>query len=187
VFARRLAVAFDREQFIADCVAANTADGQAGVREALERAVMDHGSVLADLGEPKRAGLDVIHRSPQLTIFAAKWAPQMNLAPHNHRMWALVGMYAGREDNIFWKRAGDRLASVGARALFAGEVATMAEDTVHSVTNPLQRFAGGLHIYGGDFFDTPRSLWDAETLAEGPSDGAVVQAIFERENARLGL
>ena len=180
-------MAFDRERFVEDCIAANVADGQAAVSDLLERAIVDHASMLADLGEPKRAGLDVIHRSPQLTIFAAKWAPNMTLAPHNHRMWALIGIYAGREDNMFWKRAGEGLAVVGARAMFAGDIASMTDDAIHSVTNPLGRFAGGLHIYGGDFFDTPRSLWDAETLAESPSDGAVVQAIFERENARLGL
>ena len=56
-----------------------------------------------------------------------------------------------------------------------------------SVTDPLLKFTGGIHIYGGDFFDTPRSLWDPETLEEGPSDGDIVKQIFEDENKRLGL
>jgi hypothetical protein len=38
--------------------------------------------------------------------------------------------------------------------------------------------AGGIHVYGGDSFDTKRSQWDPETLAEGPSDGDVIRAIF---------
>jgi hypothetical protein len=53
------------------------------------------------------------------------------------------------------------------------------------VTNPLPRYTGGLHIYGGDFFATPRSQWNAETLTEEPSDGATIRALFAHENDRL--
>ena len=45
----------------------------------------------------------------------------------------------------------------------------------------------GIHIYGGDYFETPRSQWNPETLDEEPSDGAVIRGIFERENQRLNL
>lgn len=176
---------FDKERFVEDCVAANEEGGPAAVREALARAVCEHGAVLEALGAPTAAGLDVLHRSARLTIFAAKWAPNMTLAPHDHRMWAIIGMYAGREDNIFWRRSGGRIEARGARALFAGDVAALAPDVIHSVTNPLPRFAGGLHIYGGDFFDTPRSQWNAETLQQEPIDGAAIRALFEAENARL--
>jgi predicted metal-dependent enzyme (double-stranded beta helix superfamily) len=69
--------------------------------------------------------------------------------------------------------------------LFPGDVAALPADAVHSVTNPLLRFTGGIHIYGGDFFATPRSQWNAETLAEEPSDGATIRALFENENERL--
>jgi len=51
----------------------------------------------------------------------------------------------------------------------------------------LQRFTGGIHIYGGDFFDTTRSQWNPETLEEEPSDGAKIREMFRRENERLGL
>ena len=63
----------------------------------------------------------------------------------------------------------------------------LPDSAVHSVTNPLQRFTGGIHIYGGDFFHTARSQWDPETLEEEPSDGDRIRDMFERENERLGL
>ena len=177
---------FDRDRFVDDCTAAlGESDPQAAIQEHLARAVMDHASVLAAMGEPCEAGLDVLVSGPQLTIFAAKWAPRMALSPHNHAMWALIGIYTGREDNIFWKRTAHGLKAGGASSLSVGDVASLPRDVIHSVNNPLSRFTGGLHIYGGDFFETPRSLWDAETLTEGLSDGAVVRAIFEAENARL--
>lgn len=177
----------DIERFVADCVAASAeTDAQGAVGEVLRRAVADPSAMLAAVGEPVEAGLTTYHCSAGLTIFAAAWAPNMTLMPHDHAMWALIGLYTGREDNIFWRRSGDRLVAGGVSALFAGDVAALSPDAIHSVTNPLPRFTGGIHIYGGDFFATPRTMWDAETLAPGPSDGAAVEAIFARENARLG-
>ena len=179
-----LRTSFDREGFAADCVAAQATGGMPGVREVLARAVSDHAAVLAALGEPNRAGMDVLHRSSTLTIFAATWTPEMNLLPHDHMMAALIGIYSGREDNILWRRSDDGIEAIGAKCLFEGDVASIPVDAIHSVTNPLQRFTGGIHIYEGDFFATPRHQWDPETLEEQPSDGNTVRAMFDRENER---
>jgi predicted metal-dependent enzyme (double-stranded beta helix superfamily) len=178
----------DIDRFVADCIAANKeVDAQAAVNEVLSRAVSTPNAVLEALGDPGKAGLNVLLKSPALTIFAATWTPQMNLMPHDHLMWANIGIYTGREDNIFWKRTPDGIRAVGADALFVKDTAMLPEDALHSVTNPLQRFTGGIHIYGGDFFNTTRSQWDPETLEEEPSDGARIREMFRRENVRLGL
>lgn len=178
----------DADRFVEDCVIANQdSDAQAAVKEVLARAVSTPSEVLAALGEPDKAELNVLLSSPTLTIFAATWTPQMNLMPHNHLMWANIGIYTGREDNIFWKRTANGIRAFGAEALFSRDVASLPRDAVHSVTNPLLRFTGGIHIYGGDFFNTARSQWDPETLEEEPSDGEVIRNIFRRENERLGL
>ncbi|MBT8101060.1 MAG: hypothetical protein KJO82_14995 [Gammaproteobacteria bacterium] len=178
----------DIDRFIADCVEANEeVDAQAAVNEVLARAVSTPETVLAALGDPEKARLNVLLKSATLTIFAATWTPQMNLMPHDHLMWANIGIYTGREDNIFWKRTPDGIRAYGADALFVRDTAMLPEDALHSVTNPLQRFTGGMHIYGGDFFNTTRSQWDPETLDEEPSDGARIREMFHRENVRLGL
>lgn len=157
------------------------------VNEVLTRAVSKPGSVLSALGEPTKAGLEVFLSSPELTIFAATWTPQMNLMPHDHLMWANIGIYTGREDNIFWRKGAGTIEAVGADALFEKDTAMLPIDALHSVTNPLLRFTGGIHIYGGDFFNTSRSQWNPESLEEEPSDGAVIRGIFQRENERLGI
>ena len=176
------------DHFVQDCIDANKEqDAQAAVLEVLARAVSDPRKMLTALGEPSRAGISIIHRSDTLTIFNAAWTPQMNLMPHNHLMWANIGIYTGREDNLFWRKTENTIEAFGAKALFAGDAAALPVDAIHSVTNPLPRFTGGIHIYGGDFFDTTRSQWDPETLGEEPSDGDVIRAIFERENERLGI
>jgi len=178
----------DIEQFVADCIAANAeTDAQTAVHEVLARAVSTPKAVITALGDPDRAGLNVLLSSATLTIFAATWTPQMNLMPHDHLMWANIGIYTGREDNIFWRRSADGIKAFGADALFERDTAMLPEDALHSVTNPLQRFTGGIHIYGGDFFGTTRSQWNPETLEEEPSDGNKIREMFRRENERLGL
>ncbi len=174
------------ERFVEDCVRANKAvDPQAAVLEVLTAAVRQPVALLAALGEPREAGIAVLHHSPSLTIFNATWTPRMNLMPHNHRMWANIGIYTGREDNILWRTGSPRIEACAARALFTGDVAALPPDVIHSVTNPLPRFTGGIHVYGGDFFATTRSQWNPETLQEEPSDGAAIRRIFERENERV--
>ena len=87
----------DIERFVEDCVKANKeSEAQAAIKDVLARAVSDPNGVVAALGEPTRAGINVIHRSDTLTIFNATWTPQMNLMPHNHLMWANIGIYTGR-------------------------------------------------------------------------------------------
>jgi predicted metal-dependent enzyme (double-stranded beta helix superfamily) len=175
----------DLDRFVADCVAAQKdGDPQSAVKEVLARAMAEPGAVLAALGEPQQAGIRPLHRSATLTIFSATWTPQMNLMPHNHLMWALIGIYTGREDNILWRRTSGRPEAFAAKGLFEGDVTALPADVIHSVTNPLPRFTGGIHVYGGDFFDTARSQWNPETLREEPSNGATIREMFERENAR---
>ncbi len=31
----------------------------------------------------------------------------MTIMPHEHRMWAVIGVYTGGEDNMFWRRIGE--------------------------------------------------------------------------------
>ncbi len=178
----------DIERFVQDCVDANReAEAQTAVLEILARAVREPARMLAAVGAPSRAGISVIHRSPTLTIFSAAWTPQMNLMPHDHLMWANIGIYTGREDNLLWRDTSHRIEAFGAKALFEGDTVALPVDVIHSVTNPLLRFTGGIHIYGGDFFATTRSQWNPETLEEEPSDGDAIRQMFERENARLGI
>ncbi|MEZ4810910.1 MAG: hypothetical protein R2819_11185 [Allomuricauda sp.] len=176
----------EMQKFIEDCMAANKeSDPQEAVKEVLARGISDPKAMLKAIGASTEAGLKVFLRSQDLTIFAASWTPQMNLMPHNHLMWANIGIYTGREDNILWQRNDTGLDANDVKCLFAGDVAMLNANAIHSVTNPLQRFTGGLHIYGGDFFATERSQWDPETLKEEPSNGEVIRDIFRKANEQM--
>ncbi len=178
---------FDLDQFIADCRAALKAErSQKLVREVVARAVSDPAAVLRTLGEPRRAVLQKLHQAPDLTILNVIWAPHMTLMPHNHQMWAVIGIYTGREDNIFWRRIpggqGGKLEAAGAKALSAKDAEPLGGNIIHSVTNPIARLTGAIHVYGGDFFGIERSEWDPETLREGRYDVAKAIRLFEEAN-----
>ena len=176
---------FVLEQFVADCRTALAADRpQHHMREVVARAVSDPAAMLSGLGEPRRSGLHRLHQSDDLTILNIVWGPGLTVMPHNHRMWAVIGIYTGREDNIFWRRVpGDahgRLEAAGAKALSIRDAEPLGRDIIHSVTNPIPRLTGAIHVYGGDFFNPAgRSEWDPETLLEKPWDVAGAVRRFE--------
>jgi predicted metal-dependent enzyme (double-stranded beta helix superfamily) len=173
------------ERFIADCRAAHAADrSHKAVREVVARAVSEPGEVLKMVGAPKRGEVQKIYHSPELTILNVIWAPYMTIYPHNHRMWAVIGVYTGREDNIFWKRVGNKVEAAAAQALSQREAVPLGQDIIHSVTNPIPRLTGAIHVYGGDFFAMERSEWDPETLVEGRYDAQKTMRHFEQANAR---
>ena len=62
---------------------------------------------------------------------------------------------------------------------------SLGRDVIHSVTNPVSRLTGAIHVYGGDFFQTPRSEWDPESLREGAYDVDKNMGLFEESNRRL--
>jgi predicted metal-dependent enzyme (double-stranded beta helix superfamily) len=180
---------FDRNQFISDCRAALAQDSSyRGVRELVARAVSEPRAVIKELGEPVRGQIQQLYRSDNLTILNLIWAPKMTLFPHNHNMWAVIGIYGGREDNIFWRRIPGcpqgRIEAVGARSLSDKDAVPLGPDVIHSVTNPIARLTGALHIYGGDFFGEYRSEWDPETLIERRCDPERLVRIFDDENRR---
>jgi predicted metal-dependent enzyme (double-stranded beta helix superfamily) len=123
-----------------------------------------------------------------LTIINVIWGPHMTIMPHNHKIPAIIGVYTGAEDNIFWRRTGDSsglIKAAGARSLREKDVEALGADAIHSVTNPILRLTGAIHVYLGPFFTVHRSEWDPESLTEGVYDIEKNMRLFEESNARL--
>lgn len=183
---------FDTDRFIAECQAARAeTDNHTAMREIIAREVSDHAAVMKGLGEPTKAGVFTLYRSDELTILNLVWGPQMTLMPHNHNMWAVIGMYSGREDNIFWRKVKGApdgvIEAAGAKALSTGEAAPLGPDVIHSVTNPLCKLTGALHVYGGDFFGPGRSEWNPEDLTERDYNTERNIQAFEDSNRLMGV
>ena len=177
---------FDKERFIEDCrAAARGTDAQAAIREIVARAVSEPNAVIRGLGEPTRSGVETLYRGEDLTILNLSWGPRMFIRPHDHRVWAVIGIYGGCEENTFFRRAEKGLTQHGMKELRARDVAPLGASIIHAVTNPLDSITSAIHVYGGDFFAIPRSEWDAQTHAEKPYDVEHTLKAFEDANARL--
>ena len=178
---------FETERFIEACRAVlKEADTHAAVRELVTRAVSDPRDLMRALGEPRRAGVNIIHRADDLTILNLCWGPHMAFQPHNHCMWAVIGIYTGREENTFYQRDGEHgLVRHGMKDLHVRDVAPLGKNVIHAVTNPLDKITAALHVYGGDFFATARSEWDPQSYQERPYNVEDTMRAFEASNAQL--
>jgi predicted metal-dependent enzyme (double-stranded beta helix superfamily) len=173
---------FDLDTFVADCEAAvREPQAALAVRDLLDRALTDAGAV-SDVLARDEGGIDTVHVSDELTILDVVWAPGMRLFPHDHRMWAAIGIYGGVEDNEFFRRSPDGLTRSGGTSVDAGDVLVLGDDAIHAVSNPAPRLTGAIHVYGGDFFTEPRSEWDPETLVEAPYDVEHARRAFADAN-----
>ena len=126
---------FELDQFIADCRTASAETSRTAVRDVVSRAIAAPNGILKALGEPKGAGTTILYRTPELSIFNIVWGPGQMTTPHNHHMWAVIGLYTGREDNIYWRKTGGEpgLQAANARSLGAGECELLGPELIHSV------------------------------------------------------
>jgi predicted metal-dependent enzyme (double-stranded beta helix superfamily) len=176
---------FKPERFIEECrEALSEQSPQSAMNELVRRTVSEPAAVTAALGEPTEGGIAVLHRSPELTVLNVVWAPEMSVNPHNHCMWAVIGVYGGTEDNTFFRRAGAGFEQVGGRSIEVRDTLTLGEHGVHAVRNSLTRLTGGLHVYGGDFLGADRRVWDPETWEESANDPQTTMRRFTEANER---
>jgi len=158
---------FELDEFIAQCrTALQEHTPQLAIKELTERVLARPQEVLAALGPATKADIATLYRGPDLTMLRVIWAPGMSIFPHDHRMWAVIGLYGGEEDNTFYRRTPNGLVRAGGKELEGGDVVLLGEDVIHSVVNPRGIAAEAIHIYGGDFFAQARSEWDPTTLQE---------------------
>jgi predicted metal-dependent enzyme (double-stranded beta helix superfamily) len=129
---------FEKERFIQDCIEA-VKEGQAAIRGVVQSVVSDPAGVISELGVPEHAGITPLYKDSGLTILNFAWAPCMSLMPHNHQMFAVIGIYSGREDNVFWKRNETGIEAAGAKSLGVGDVATLGKNIIHSVLDPISQ------------------------------------------------
>jgi predicted metal-dependent enzyme (double-stranded beta helix superfamily) len=176
---------FDLDELIADCQAAVAeTEPRRAIREVLERSLSGAGAVAEALA-PTEGALELLHHGPDLTVLHVVWVPGMAIYPHDHQMWAAIGIYAGQEDNAFYRRSspGARtLVESGGKELKVGDTVVLGDDTIHSVTNPTRHLTGAIHVYGGDFVNQPRSRWGPGPREERPYDLDESRAEFAAAN-----
>ena len=132
------------------------------------------------LGAGDRSTYEALYRGEDILVLHGVVPPTPSpVAPHDHRMWAVIGVYQGLEHNELFVRAeGGGLESVDRFTVVAGDVRTLDPSTIHSVQAGGDRYLGAIHVYGGDLFGAARSTWRGDV--EYPMDESALPAFFDR-------
>jgi len=177
---------FDKDVFVEECLAAVRAGDRSAVKEIVARAVSNPSAVEAAVRPWSESPMMTVwHRSDEFTALHIVWPPGVDLLAHNHNMWAVIGIYGGREDNTFYRLRDDgRIEPNTGKTLLRKDVIALGADVVHSVANPTREWTAAVHVYGGEFFTTPRTMWGKDTLEPIPLDTDFLQASLEAAAAR---
>jgi predicted metal-dependent enzyme (double-stranded beta helix superfamily) len=183
---------FDLNRFIEDCDnRIGQKNNHKAVMDILSKAIESPNQLFDQFGEPTQGGIQKIYQSDKFSILNVVWTPNMSIMPHNHNMWAAIGVYSGREDNIFWRRLDNKengkIEAAGAKSLETFDAVPLGSDIIHSVINPTNKFTCALHIYGGDFFEADKSSWEPDTLEEQQYEVEQSHKTFDEANKRADI
>ncbi|MFT6390048.1 MAG: putative metal-dependent enzyme (double-stranded beta helix superfamily) [Cellvibrionaceae bacterium] len=177
---------FNKECFISECKKLiGLENAHKKIHELLKTQLTDSSKIIEQLGQPKAAGVELLYCADDLTIINFVMTPGMHLHAHNHNMWAIIGIYAGVEENIFYTRVDGTITKKNSKKLSIGDAVILGENVIHSVRNPTSNFTAGIHIYGGNFVERERSQWDMESLIETPYDMETTQQVFTEANQKI--
>ncbi len=182
---------FDKDEFVTECLAAVRSGGRAkaAVKEIVDRTVSNPSAIEAEVEDRTVSPMMTIwHRSDELTALHIVWPPGVDLFAHDHNMWAVIGIYGGREDNQFYRRLEDgRIEPHTGKTITQRDVVMLGSDVVHSVANPTREWTAAIHVYGGEFFTTPRTMWSKDTYDPMPLDIDFIKQTLEAAAASARL
>ncbi|HXN56458.1 MAG TPA: cysteine dioxygenase family protein [Myxococcales bacterium] len=176
---------FETEGLVADLRrAVQEKAPQLAVREVVARAMaLPAGELSRALGPCGEAELKTLFRSPEMTVLKVIWSPGLAIWPHDHGLWAVIGVYGGLEENRYFRRVPKGLEHAGDRSLNPGDAIVLGDQIIHAVRNPRDVPTATIHVYGGDFFTAPRSEWDEASGRESPSSGERTRELFSASRA----
>ena len=160
---------FDIERFVGECQSALNDPKPAQRIEALVReAISDPDAArkaFAEAENVERLGpITFALRDANLSVADVTTPPGLRSPAHNHKMWAVIGVYDGQEHNRFFRYEDGELIEKGERLLKEGDVAVLGPEVVHAIANPLPEVSSAIHVYGGDLVErSERSMWNPHT------------------------
>ena len=155
---------YDLDELIRDLRQARESGADGPVEAAMRRAISEPPLV----ADPTR--FQVLHDEPGLTVLHVVVGAGFISPPHDHRTWAVIGVYSGQEDNSFYKLVGAtrEIEPAGGRSLIERDVLTLGPNAIHRIANPRRDPLIALHVYGRNVMKIERSAWDPVTMRERP-------------------
>jgi predicted metal-dependent enzyme (double-stranded beta helix superfamily) len=160
---------FDLQRFVEECQSALDDPKPAQRIEALVREAISDPSAVRDAfakaESAERLGpITFACRDTSLSVADVTTPPGLRSPAHNHKMWAVIGVYEGQEHNRFYRYEDGELQEKGERLLKEGDVAVLGPEAVHAIANPLPADSSAIHVYGGDLVErSDRSMWNPRT------------------------
>lgn len=169
--------------------AGESADSMNAAREALEALRGDLGAIEQALSYVSGTGgnaKQVFYRSPTITLLKVCFPAGRRTPPHNHGAWATILLLSGEEKNTLYRNEGGKLRRASEVTLKRGSILPMRADIAHVAECIGNTPAIGLHVYGGDILDLPRSMWHPETLAEHALDWTLYEQFAQAASKAAG-
>jgi predicted metal-dependent enzyme (double-stranded beta helix superfamily) len=167
---------FSIDAFVDQCRSAlQSDDPPSAVATVLRDALQDRGQVATAIHEWRANGggaFGAIHRARDLTILHASVTPGFESPRHNHKMWAVIGVFEGEEDNTFYRPSEHGIEEAGRTAICEGDAQVLAPDVIHRIANLTPRPLHAIHVYGGDLLGAERAMWDEQSGEERRFDFA---------------
>jgi len=160
---------FDLQRFVDECRAALTDPKPARRIEALVKEALSEPDAVRDAfaqadNVERQGPITFACRDETLSVADVTTPPGLRSPVHNHKMWAVIGVYDGQEHNQFYRYEDGELQVKGERLLKEGEIAVLGPDVIHAIANPLPTKSSAIHVYGGDLVERPeRSMWNPQT------------------------
>ena len=132
------------------------------VRDVVLRAVSEPGALERAFPVPLADDDDdgVLYREADLLVAHVIFPQQFSTGIHEHAVPAVIGVWAGHENNHLFERSDRGLRPLGVQRVTVGEVLTLSADAIHDVHSPEASHSGALHVYLGDITAIERSRWD---------------------------
>ncbi|HKU98419.1 MAG TPA: autotransporter [Vineibacter sp.] len=163
-------------QLIAEArAAARGADPVGGLKAILERYLARTPDIEAALPTPLPDEA-LLHAGAELTVFHIRLPPGIQYPPHEHGMVALLGLYRGRETNLFYRRDAGALIAAGEIEYRAPAVVALPATAIHAVCNRDATPSAAIHLYLGDLTQQARSMWHPDLSGERPYEQSVYEA-----------
>ena len=128
----------------------------------------------------------VFYRSPSLTLLKVCFPTGRRTPPHNHGAWATILLLSGEEKNTLYRTDHGKLRKASEVMLTRGSILPMLANTAHVAECLGNVPAIGLHVYGGDILELPRSMWHPETLEEHALDWMLYESFAQAASKAAG-
>ena len=112
-----------------------------------------------DLGADE-SGVSMLHADEAVTVVHVDLAAGFISRAHDHGLWAVIGVYSGQEDNVFYRADAHGVTPTGTVSVVAPDTIRLGRAAIHHIHNPLSRSLRAIHVYGGDLRTVHRAYWE---------------------------